>query len=245
MSTPISSIMSTPTSSKEKTVFEKKPLTIIKGFARFKVLTAFHPDLIPFFKTVEGRYYEFATKCWSFPNENWSSLKLFFEKNTFEYKVIKAENFATINKTSQAVHLKFGAFQKNFDMLKPIKGVTYCRIISKYVMPLSALPQLESILKDKKFTYNVNGSDEIDSSDGPECSESSESEIEKEEPIKKRLKKISEDREEEGCIDFVRDIDDAIEETEEEEQAVIETPQKKKKNRRCGRNKENDLNIAD
>lgn len=241
--------MSAQKSSKVKPVIAKPALTIIKCFSRFKVLTSFYPDLINFFKTMDDRYYEFALKCWSFPNENWNIFRLFFEKNNYSYKVVKAEKFVSINKTAEALHLKFGAFQENFDMFKEIESVTYCRLISKYVMPLSAIPQLEVILKDRKFLYV--------SSVGPECSESSESDEEKDEPTKKEMRKISGEKEDKDCLEYVAttpinyayltpttskekvEVDVEI----EEEDDVIETSTKK--TRRRVRNKENDLHMID
>jgi hypothetical protein len=250
--------MSAQKSTKVKQVIAKPSLTIIKCFSRFKVLTTFYPDLINFFKTMDGRYYEFALKCWSFPNENWNIFKLFFDKNNYSYKVIKAEKFVSINKTAKELHLKFGAFQENFDMFKEIEGVTYCRIISKYVMPLSALPQLEVILKDKKFLYVVETYDETDTSIGPECSESSESEEEEKEPTKKKMRKMSVEKEDQDCVEFVatapinyaymipttsKEKAKEDSEKEDEEEDVIETSTKK--TRRRVRNKENDLHTID
>jgi len=194
--------MAAKTPETSKKIISKPALTIIKAYSRFKVITTFYPELINFFKKFEGRYYEYATKYWSFPNENWGEFKPFLELKKYDYKVIKAENFVTISKTQKALHLKFGAYQTDFKLFEEVEGAVYSRVISKYVIPLEAFSQVMAILKERKFTFVI---DEVDANDtdsiftGPECSESSDLE-EQEEPKKKKLKKIEEEEEEEEEI---------------------------------------------
>lgn len=237
--------MSAKTSQTSKKTIAKPRLTIIKAFSRFKVITSFYPDLINFFKTFEGRYYEYATKYWSFPNENWIEFKPFLELHKYDYKVIKAENFVSISRTPKALHLKFGAYQEDFNLFDKIEGAIYSRVISKYVIPLEALSHVEAILKEKKFTYTVDDIDECSNfSTGPECSESSDNE-ENEKPKKKKLRKISEEEIEfsvDGPINYAYSVSNAASAKNDEEQKEMKNSKKTKSSHQdYDHDKENDF----
>jgi len=131
-------------------------ITVIESNNRFKVAATFSPLLVNYFKTIEGRFYDFSLKQWSFPNDAWENLQAFFEERNFGYIKVKAEKYLTITKTNGSLLLKFAAFQPDFKFLNEIKGATYDRNISMYVIPDNAEKQLEKILKDHKYTYHTN-----------------------------------------------------------------------------------------
>jgi uncharacterized protein YlbG (UPF0298 family) len=131
-------------------------ITVIENNSRFKVVATFSAVLVNYLKTIEGRYYDFQLKQWSFPNDSWDNLQAFLEERNFNFILVKAENYVTITKTKGSLLLKFAAYQPDFKFLSEIKDATYDRKISMYVIPYIAQKELEKILKDNHFVYHIN-----------------------------------------------------------------------------------------
>ena len=110
-------------------------ITVIENNSRFKVVATFSAVLVNYLKTIEGRYYDFQLKQWSFPNDSWANLEAFLEERNLNFIRVKADNYVTITKTKGSLLLKFAAFQPDFKFLSEIKGATYDRKISMYVTP--------------------------------------------------------------------------------------------------------------
>ena len=122
---------------------------------RFKLLCTFTPVLINYFKTIEGRYYDFQLKQWSFPSIAWSDLQAFLEEKNFAYRTVNAEKYLSISKQPTGLHLKFATYQEDFKILEAIKGSKYDRSLSKYVIPLKEQSNLEGVLKENGFIYDI------------------------------------------------------------------------------------------
>ena len=121
---------------------------------------------------MEGRYYDYSHKLWSFPNCCWEDMKCFLDSQKYTYKCIKAQNYVTVTKNPDSLHLKFGGFQEDFKIFNSIRGAAYNRNISKYVIPIDQEKVVLEILAGKGFTCTIIKNNEIkfieDNEDFPE-----------------------------------------------------------------------------
>ena len=130
-------------------------ILIIEGPLRFKVVSKFSTVLVNYFKTLEGRFYDFQAQMWSFPLEALEGFKAFLEERYFESKTVQLDKFLTIYKTNKELQLKFGSYQESFAILQEFEGGKYDRCISMYVIPIKHEEPLEIVLKENGYAYQV------------------------------------------------------------------------------------------
>jgi hypothetical protein len=133
-----------------------KNVLISKGPFRFKIKTCYHNNLIDFFKSLEGRYYDSTTTEWSFPNTVLEEVKNFLVENTFTFKEIESNKFVRLFINDNQILMSFDAHQKNFEIFASIEGGQYDREISKYIFPKERMNELEEILLREGFNYLLN-----------------------------------------------------------------------------------------
>ena len=215
-------------------------VTVINGFCRYKITCKFSPTLISFFKTIDGRYYDFCVKLWSFPNDSWRQMEAFLEDKEYSYKMVKAEDFVTVTKTPYNLQLKFGGFQEDFKVFEKISGSKYDRALSKYVIPLEKESELLQLLEERKFTHNILHNNELKiKPDSTSEKGSNEENVEEEtvQPIKNsKFKRILSSSEEED-----EEIVEIMEKTPLLENPSNVKPKKRQQRKKRTENKENFL----
>ena len=132
---------------------QNKQVLIIKGRYRFKIKTSYHNNLINFFKTLSGRFYDQQTHEWSFPAQKLLEVKEFLENSNFNFKEIDVENFARLFKNDKEILMSFDGYQESFEIFNQIEGAHYDRDMGRYIVPLEKLSQLEAILISNKYNY--------------------------------------------------------------------------------------------
>ena len=130
-------------------------VTIIEGVSRFRVFSKFSAVIVNYYKTLEGRFYDFQTKMWSFPIESMDKFTAFLAERHIKYKIVQFDKFVSILKTNSMLNLKFAGYQDNFKIFEALKGAAYDRSISMFVIPKDKLVSLEKTLKDHDFEYQI------------------------------------------------------------------------------------------
>lgn len=132
-----------------------KQALIMKGEFRFKVKSCYHNGMISLFKNLKGRFYDQSTSEWSFPNIELGGVIEFLRENTFSLKIIDHEFLARLHKNDTEIQMSFETYQKDFGIFSKIKGAHYDREMSKYIVPLEKLEELEGILLENKYNYMI------------------------------------------------------------------------------------------
>ena len=142
-------------------------ILIIEGPSRFKVVSKYIPIIADYCKTLEGRFYDFPAKLWSFPIESLEKFVAFLDQRMFAYKNVKLNKYVSIYKTNKALQLKFAGYQESFIIFQQLEGSAYDRSLSMYVIPLEHQELLEKILKDHEFSYQIIKKVTLQSKEGP------------------------------------------------------------------------------
>ena len=142
-------------------------ILIIEGPSRFKVVSKYIPIIADYCKTLEGRFYDFPAKLWSFPIESFEKFVAFLDERMFSFKTVQLNKYVSIYKTSTALQLKFGGYQESFSIFQQLEGSAYDRSLSMYVIPIEHLEHLEKILEDNEFSYQIIKKAILQSKNGP------------------------------------------------------------------------------
>ena len=133
----------------------KETILIIEGPTRFKVVSKYIPIIADYCKTLEGRFYDFPAKLWSFPIESLEKFEAFLDERLFAYKTVKLNKYVSIYKTNKSLQLKFAGYQESFIIFQQLEGSVYDRSLSMYVIPVEHLELLEKILEEHEFSYQI------------------------------------------------------------------------------------------
>lgn len=132
-----------------------KQALIMKGDFRFKIKSCYHSGMITLFKSMKGRFYDQATFEWSFPNIELACILEFLRVNEFNIKVIDNEFLARLFRNETEIQMSFDTYQKDFSIFSKIEGAHYDRDMSKYIIPIEKLEELEGILISNKYNYII------------------------------------------------------------------------------------------
>ena len=135
---------------------EARHFVIICNQHRCKVRSCYFHNLITFFKTIKGWYYDNSNVEWSFPIENLESIKNFLTATYFPFKEIDGNFLARLYKSAKEIQMGFDCFQQDFSIFKEIEESKYDREMMRYIVPIEKFEQLKHILIKNKYNFLIN-----------------------------------------------------------------------------------------
>jgi hypothetical protein len=144
-----------------------KMIKVILNDTRFSVEAQYHTGMVNMFRTIEKRFWDVATKQWSFRNTDLAMVCGWFDKNKLQFELIDARAPAHVvvhaDKTEIMVSKTFG-FLSRLQSIDGCSSQSHDETSTSLTIPDSAhVKEIEDIFKEaNNYKYKLdNLNDEI------------------------------------------------------------------------------------